>query len=150
MTLVIDGVSDPGNVGTLLRAADAAGTKNVIATSGSCDLYSPKVVRSAAGSLFSLQILNLENNSTESVAQWLQASEIPIVTAEAHGAANCYEMAWPQNCALVLGHERRGISPEFSEIATHKTTIPIYGNAESLNVAMAGTLLLYAWRQSNE
>jgi TrmH family RNA methyltransferase len=150
MILVIDGVSDPGNVGTLLRAADAAGAKSVIATSGSCDLYSPKVVRSAAGSLFSLQILNIEENSTQAIAQSLYESNIPIITAEAHGPTNCYEMAWPQNGALVLGHERRGISPEFSDIATYKTTIPIYGNAESLNVAMAGTLLLYAWRQSKK
>jgi TrmH family RNA methyltransferase len=150
MTLIIDGISDPGNVGTLLRAADAAGVKNVIATSGSCDLYSPKVVRSAAGSLFSLRIVNLGANDTQTVAQWLQERGIPIITAEAHGATNCYQMEWPEKGALVMGHERRGISPEFSNLATLKTTIPMYGNAESLNVAMAGTLLMYAWRQSKQ
>lgn len=148
LLVVVDGVSDPGNVGTILRAADAAGAEKVILTSGSADPWSPKVVRSAAGSLFSLPPLHLPDRSPQAIVELLSAEDIPLVTAEAHGGQSCYEFAWPQRCALILGHETRGISEEFAQNATIEATIPMFGGAESLNVAMAGTLLCYAWRQS--
>lgn len=148
LVLVIDGVSDPGNLGTLLRAADAVGADAVIVTRGSADVWSPKVVRSAAGSLFQLPILTLEDQSPKALVRVLQEDNIPLVVAQAHGGTNCYEMEWPRRCCLVLGHETRGISRDFDQVALHRTTIPIFGNAESLNAAMAGTLLMYAWRQN--
>ena len=147
--LVLDGVGDPGNVGTLLRAADAAGASGVVLTQGSCDVWNPKTVRSAAGSLFSLPIVNLENRSSEAVCAWLHSHEIPIFTAEAHGGVSPYETAFPRRGALVLGNERHGVSPVW-EAAAKKLTLPMWGNAESLNVAMAGTLLLYAWRMGEK
>ena len=143
LLLVIDGVSDPGNIGTLLRAADAAGAQRVILTEGSADVWSPKVVRAAAGSLFSLPPLNLRNRSASSIADVLSTKEIPIFTAQAHSGNSMLETVWPRRCALVLGHETRGISVEFATGTA--VTIPVYGRAESLNVAMAGTLLCYAW-----
>ena len=143
LLVVIDGANDPGNVGTILRAADAAGAERVILTAGSADVWQPKVVRGAAGSLFSLPPLNLSDRSPENIAALLEAKEIPIVAAQAHGGANALEWEWPRRCALVLGHERRGISAAFA--ASQAVTIPIYGRAESLNVAMAATLLCYAW-----
>jgi TrmH family RNA methyltransferase len=146
-TLVLDGISDPGNVGTLWRAADAAGARGVLSLSGA-DPFSPKVVRSAAGSLFHLPPLPLENSSPQGLISKLQQQEIPIVCAEAHGGQSCYDFEWPSRAALVLGHETRGISEELSTAATYKVTIPIYGRAESLNAAMAGTILLFSWAQS--
>jgi TrmH family RNA methyltransferase len=148
MLLVIDGVADPGNVGTLLRAADAAGVEKVILTAGSADPWSPKVVRSAAGSLLHLPPLELKDRSPAAIVAALREREIAIFAAEAHDGIDCYEFAWPERGALVLGHETRGISAEFQEAGTARVTIPVYGRAESLNAAMAGTLLMYAWRQS--
>jgi TrmH family RNA methyltransferase len=148
LTLVIDGVGDPGNIGTLLRAADAAGASAILMVAGSADPWSPKVVRSAAGSLFHLPPLTLPDRSPEAIAGLLQQRQIPIVTAEAHGGTSSFDFSWPNPCALILGHETRGISPPFQKMCNEGVTIPIYGRAESLNVAMAGTLLMYSWRQA--
>jgi tRNA G18 (ribose-2'-O)-methylase SpoU len=71
-----------------------------------------------------------------------------LVAAVAHEGEDCYRFRWPPSCALVLGHETRGISEELEEAATARVTIPMFGRAESLNVASAGAVLLYAWRQS--
>jgi TrmH family RNA methyltransferase len=146
-TLILDGISDPGNVGTLWRAADAAGAGGVLGLGGA-DPYSPKVVRSAAGSTFHLPPLTLENADPASLITLLQEQEIAIVSAEAHGGQNCYDFEWPERAALVLGHETRGVSPELDAAANHRITIPIFGRAESLNAAMAGTILLFSWAQS--
>lgn len=121
LMLIIDGVSDPGNVGTLLRAADAAGVEKVILTEGSADVWSPKVVRSAAGSLFALPPLQLANRSPKSLARMLEEKQIPILSAEAHCGQSAFEFAWPRRCALALGHETRGISSEFQSVATPVT-----------------------------
>jgi TrmH family RNA methyltransferase len=148
LLLTLDGVGDPGNVGTLIRAADAAGAAGVLLAQNSADAFAPKVVRASAGSLFHLPPLQVPNHAPEAIVAQLQARKIPIITAEAHNGVDCYAFDWPRHCALVLGHETRGVSPVFSAAATARVTIPMYGRAESLNVAMAGTLLLYAWRQA--
>ena len=144
LLLVIDGANDPGNVGTMLRAADAAGAEKVILTAGSADVWQPKVVRGAAGSLFALPPISLVNRAPARIAQLLREKQIPIITAQAHGGYNAFEFAWPRRCALVMGHETRGVSEEF-EAGQNAVTIPIRGRAESLNVAMATTVLCYAW-----
>ena len=147
LILIVDGAGDPGNIGTMLRAADAAGARQIILTAGSADVYQPKVVRSAAGSLFALPPLALRDNSPANIARLLQEKQIPIVTAQTRGGAGAFEFAWPRRCALVLGHETRGVAAEF-ERAGVGVTIPIFGRAESLNVAMAATVLCYAWAQA--
>ena len=147
LLLVIDGAGDPGNVGTMLRAADAAGASRVILTAGSADVYNPKVVRSAAGSLFALPPVPLSNRAPAHIAALLRAKGIPIITAQTRDGAPAFSFGWPRRCALVLGHETRGISPAFE--AQHAgVTIPVWGRAESLNVAMAATVLCYAWANS--
>ena len=146
LILIIDGAGDPGNIGTMLRAADAAGASQIILSAGSADVYQPKIVRSAAGSLMALPPLNLSNRSPENLALLLNEKQIPIITAQTRDGANAFEFSWPRRCALVLGHETRGVSAEF-ESAGAGVTIPIYGRAESLNVAMAATVLCYAWAQ---
>jgi TrmH family RNA methyltransferase len=147
LLLVLDGISDPGNAGTLLRAADAAGAGGVILTANSTDAYSPKVVRASAGSLFHVPPLQPQENTPEAVVAALAERNIPIVTGVAHGGVSCFEYAWQSRCALVLGHETRGVSEAFELAATARVTVPIHGRAESLNVAMAGTVLMYAWQQ---
>lgn len=146
LILIIDGAGDPGNIGTMLRAADAAGASQIILTAGSADVYQPKIVRSAAGSLLRMPPVNLENRAPQNIGRLLNEKRIPIITAQTRSGTNAFEYPWPRRCALVLGHETRGISAEF-ERASAGVTIPIYGRAESLNVAMAATVLCYAWAQ---
>jgi len=138
--LVLDGVSDPGNVGTLLRAADAAGTGGVILTGNSADPYSPKVIRSSAGSIFHCPMALIDHDA---LLAHSADEEFAIVAADAHGGVNFRTFAWPQKYFLVLGNEKHGISPQLLAAAHHRVTIPIQGRAESLNVAMAGTVLLF-------
>ena len=146
LILIIDGAGDPGNIGTMLRAADAAGARQIILTAGSADVYQPKIVRSAAGSLLAMPPVNLSNRSPANIARLLSEKQIPIITAQTRGGVDAFNFSWPRRCALVLGHETRGVSAEF-ETAGTGVTIPIYGRAESLNVAMAATVLCYAWAQ---
>ena len=148
LLLILDGIGDPGNAGTLLRAGDASGAQAVVCTHGSVDCFAPKTIRAAAGSSFHLPHWDLDGLDAGAMVQVLAAREIPIVTAQAHDGEAAFEFAWPRRCALVLGHETHGISEEFARAARAQVTLPLYGRAESLNVAMAGTLLMYAWRQN--
>lgn len=150
LMLVLDGVGDPGNVGTLIRSSDAAGAAGVLCAADSADPFSPKAVRSSAGSVFNAPPIDLRNDSSSEIIALLQAQSIPIVIASGDGDVSCFEYSWPKKCALVLGHETRGVSKGFQNAASAKIKIPIYGKAESLNVASAGTVLLYAWRNFQE
>lgn len=143
--LITDGVGDTGNIGTLIRSADAANA-GVLCAANSADPFSPKAVRASAGSVFNAPPILLEDNSASAIIAALQAGSTPIITADANAEISCFDFEWPQKCALVLGHETRGVSAEWESAATTRVKVPIYGKAESLNVAMAGTLLLYAWR----
>jgi TrmH family RNA methyltransferase len=145
LTLLLDGIADPGNVGTLLRSADAAGAARVALSAHSADAFGPKAVRASAGSVFQLPVFADE---ADALSDALQRAKVPLIVAVAHGGEDCFAMRWPRGCALVLGHETRGVSPELEAAATARVTIPIYGRAESLNVAAAGAVLLYAWRAS--
>ena len=147
LTLILDELGDPGNVGTLIRSADAAGASEIVLTSGSADAWSPKVVRSSAGSVFHLPP---QSSTGIELVQLLKSQKVPIVAAVAHEGEDCFRFRWPSRCALVLGHETRGISEELEAAATARVTIPMFGKAESLNVASAGAVLLYAWRQRSD
>lgn len=146
LTLVLDDIGDPGNVGTLIRSADAAGAAAVVATESSADAFGPKAVRSSAGSLFHVPPLALPDCSPPALVMALAREAVPIVVAAAHEGESCFEYRWPSRCALVLGHETRGVAVEWQTAAAANVTIPIVGRAESLNVAAAGAVLLYAWR----
>lgn len=147
LTLVLDELGDPGNVGTLIRTADAVGASEIVLASGSADAWSPKVVRSSAGSVFHLPP---QSSTGTELIQLLKSQNVPIVAAVAHEGEDCFRFRWPSKCALVLGHETRGISEELEAAATARVTIPMFGKAESLNVASAGAILLYAWRQRRD
>lgn len=146
LILVLDGVSDPGNVGTLIRTADAAGARGIILARGSADAFAPKVVRASAGSVFNLPIF-LETGTVD-FDRTLMQQDYKIVAAEAHNGNDCFAFRWPRRCALVLGHETRGVSERWLEAANARITIPLRGRAESLGVASAGAVLLFASQQN--
>ncbi len=141
-TLVIaDRVRDPGNLGAMVRVADAAGAGGMVVCSQSADLYNPKTVRSTAGSIFHLPFcIGLE---LRDAAYTLKKNGFSIVAANPHAGSEHWEFAWPERTALVLGNEAWGIPIEDKEVVDDMVRVPIFGRAESLNVASAAAVLLY-------
>jgi TrmH family RNA methyltransferase len=143
--LVVDAVADPGNLGTIMRTAAAAGVPLMIITSGTVDPTNPKVVRSAMGAHFRLPIRHL---SWPGIAGLL--SQHVIFMAGIGGGAPHYQVDWTQPCALVVSGEAHGPSDEARRTAHAYVTIPMPGGMESLNVAMAAGILLFEMvRQRN-
>lgn len=135
---------DPGNAGAIIRAADAAGAAGVIMSAGSVAVENPKVVRSTAGSLFHLPI-TAGGGPEELIAQ-AKAAGLQVLATAGDGdhrlGAGSIDLAAPT--LWLLGNEAHGLPREVLELADHTVAIPIYGHAESLNLAMAATLCLYA------
>lgn len=144
--LLIDGVQDPGNLGTILRTAHAAGVKQVWLTPGTVDVYNPKTLRSTMGSIFHLQIKVIDEAQLLKLAQ---ESGWQVVVADVSGQQPYYQVDLLQPTVLVVGSEARGPSALLVEQSTHVVSIPMPGQAESLNVGIAtGILLFEAVRQS--
>ncbi len=147
LLVVVDKVQDPGNLGTIIRIADAAGASAVAVTAGSVDPHHPKTVRAAMGSLFHLPVLEVDAHAL--VAD-LQRRSVRIMVADPRGAVEFTAASYQRPLALVLGSEAAGPDALWREAASTTVRIPIYGRAESLNVAITAGLLLYeARRQSN-
>lgn len=136
--LVLDGLQDPGNVGTLLRTAAATGFDCVYAAN-SVDLYSPKVLRSAMGAHFCLKLFQTE--SVAAVFDILEGSH-DVVCADM-GGSNVFEERFDKPVALVVGNEGNGLSDLSRSRATKIVSLPMTNNFESLNAAVAGSVLMY-------
>jgi TrmH family RNA methyltransferase len=141
LALVLVGVSDPGNAGTLLRSAEAAGGGAVLFCDGSVDPFGPKCVRSSAGSVFRLAVTR-QGASGEALAA-LSAAGLRRVATVARGAPpyDAADLGGP--VALVLGSEAHGLPPAVVDAVDEVVTIPMAGHTESLNVGMAGTVLCF-------
>ena len=136
ITLVLDTIQDPGNLGTIIRIADWFGVKAIICSESSVDLYNPKVVQSTMGSLGRVEVLytNLHN--------WLLLNQsIPIYAAALNGK-NINELHGMQEGIILIGNESKGISEELMQMANELITIPKIGFAESLNAAVATGIIL--------
>jgi TrmH family RNA methyltransferase len=145
LVVVIDGVQDPGNLGTIIRSADAVGATGVLLGKGTVDLYNPKTVRSTMGSMFHLPIAQ---GDLQSALPKAAGQGIAVVTTSLQGASDCYEFDFRQPVWFVIGNEGQGVSPEVSALTTEHIRIPMQGRAESLNAAMAATVVLFeAMRQ---
>lgn len=148
LVLVLDRLQDPGNLGTLIRTADAVGTAAIILIEPCVDPFDPKAVRGSMGSLFNLPII-----STADVAGLfarLQAAGLRPVGADPHLGELWGEGLWQGGVALVLGNEARGLSADVAAQIGAWARLPIIGKAESLNVAVAGGVLMYAWLRANQ
>jgi RNA methyltransferase, TrmH family len=141
-TLVLDRVQDAGNAGSLLRSAAALGFTQVLALEGSAGLWSPKVLRAGMGAHFGLRLVEGLGPAT------LDALAVPLLAASAHAAHALHEVPLPFPCAWVLGHEGQGVAAAIEARCTMVLRIPQPGGEESLNVAAAGAICLYATRQS--
>ncbi|CAM3947136.1 TrmH family RNA methyltransferase [Mesobacillus thioparans] len=144
--LLIDSVQDPGNLGTMIRTADAAGIDAVIVGKGSVDMYNPKVLRSAQGSHFHLPVLSGD------LHEWinkLNAESIPVYGTALENGVVYTEAGSPEAFALLVGNEGNGVHKDLLEKTTQNLYIPIFGQSESLNVAVAAGILLYYLKTAN-
>lgn len=147
--LVLDRLQDPGNLGTILRTADAAGFQGVILCKGTGDIFSPKVVRSAAGALFRLPIFF--TNSAEETIRYLRKYKKRILATTLQNSQIYYETDLCENIGLIIGNEGNGICKEFIDGADATIRIPMMDNVESLNAAVAAGILMYeAVRQKEQ
>ena len=135
-----DGIRDPGNLGTIIRGADAAGAAGVLLSSGCVELYNQKVIRSTQGSLFHLPILEVGPAETQIIK--LKQKGLKVVAADAKGQAY-WSAGLSGPLAIVVGNEGAGLSDEVLAICDEVVSIPMPGKAESLNAAMAANILMY-------
>ncbi|CAH0129326.1 Putative TrmH family tRNA/rRNA methyltransferase [Peribacillus sp. Bi96] len=143
--LLIDAVQDPGNIGTMIRTADAAGIDAVILGEGCADLYNPKVVRSTQGSLFHMPVIK---GNLADIIDELKERGTPVYGTALEGASPFEEVEKTSRFALLVGNEGKGVSKELLEKTTKNLYIPIYGKSESLNVGIAAGILMYHLRKS--
>ncbi len=135
--LLLDGVADPGNMGAILRTANAAGYARVYMTSDCVDPYSPKSVRASMSGIFFTELCRGERAE---LARLLRGT--PVAVADMEGE-NAFSFAPPKQFTLVIGNEANGVSKEIREIATHVVKIPMRESQESLNAAVSAGILMY-------
>ncbi len=139
--LYLDSVSDPGNLGTILRSADAFGIDAIVLSSGCVDVFNPKVVRSSMASLLNVPLYT--DKSGTKFLEKLKSNGYDIVGTFPRGNELSSSHKYKAKTALIMGNEANGISSEVSEFCTSKVKIPMLGNTESLNVATACAVMLY-------
>lgn len=137
--LIADSIRDPGNLGTLLRSAEAAGVDAVFLAPGTSDAFAPKVVRSAMGAHFRLPLYEV---NWDEVRTQVGAYRWNVYLADMEGVS-CWETAFRRPLALIIGGEAEGATASARAIATHEVGIPMHGRGESLNAAVAGSVLMF-------
>lgn len=146
--LVLDRLQDPGNVGTLIRSAEAMGFAGVLCIKGTADPWQPKVVRAAAGSLLRLPILLCED--AQQALDLLAGAGKQVFTAAMEAELSCWDAPLAENAAIVIGNEGAGAGEQLKAAAT-LVSIPMAGRTESLNAAVAGSMLMYeSYRQKGQ
>lgn len=145
--VLCDSIQDPGNVGTIIRGADVFGADAVITFPFTCDPLNTKAIRATAGSLFNIPVINAEQNE---LLSYLALKNIALYATSSKAVTSIHQIDLKQPVAIVFGNESSGVSNPLQEKAKEVFKIPISGNAESLNVAMAASVCLYeAARQRN-
>lgn len=146
--LILDSIQNPGNAGTMIRTAHALGFNAVVATEGTVDLFNGKVLRSTMGSIFYIPVL--ENVKTEDIFAFCRENSLRVVSSRLENAKPCFNVDFSGDFFLVIGNEGSGISECFHEKSSEFVKIPMPGGAESLNAAVAASILMYeSVRQQN-
>ena len=140
--VVLDGVQDPGNLGTILRTVDSVNLKQIILSPKCADPYSPKVVRSTMGAIFRLNIV--ESKNIIETLKNIKKNKYKVIATSLETNESIYTMQLNKK-AIVIGNEANGVSKEVLEIANEKIKIPMLGKTESLNVAVATGVILYEY-----
>lgn len=148
LLLVAESIEKPGNLGAILRSADAAGADAVLVCDPTTDINNPNTVRASIGTLFSLPVARA---SSDEAREWLQSRGIQTIAASPHAQYEYTQVDFRLPSAIIVGAEQIGLSNTWISAANHPVRIPMLGQADSLNVANAATILLYeAVRQRRE
>jgi TrmH family RNA methyltransferase len=139
--LALDEIRDPGNLGTIIRIADWYGIKKIVASKETVDFYNPKVITATKGSFTRVNVFYTD------LKYFLSTQKVPILGAFLDGE-NIHETEFPKSGIIVMGNESNGVGKEIEKLITKKITIPAYGKAESLNVAIATAIILDNWKKT--
>ncbi len=139
--IITEEINDPGNLGTIIRTADACGAAAVFLSKGSVDLYNSKVLRATMGSLFHLPVIT--DVVIEDVVAEMKKNDINVFAAHLKGAKYPQQMDFEKGTAFIFGNEARGLKDETAALAAEYVKIPMTGNAESLNLSIAAGMLMY-------
>ncbi len=142
LILILDGIQDPGNLGTILRTADSVGLKQIIVSANSGDIYNPKVVRSTMGAIFRVEVIESQN-LIEKIKQ-IKENEFQVVATDLHTNKNIYQVDYSKT-AVIIGNEANGVSKDILQQADFRVKIPMLGNTESLNASVATGIILYEY-----
>jgi len=140
LVLVLEGVEKPGNIGAILRTADAAGINSVIICNEKFDLYNPNVIRSSIGCLFTVPIVVCNN---ETAIKWLKSNEISIYCTYLGSSEPYFKVDFSKPSAIVMGTEATGITDIWLKAATQNIIIPMYGQADSMNVSTSTAVVVF-------
>ena len=141
LLLLLENMQDPGNLGTILRAAEGAGVTGVILSPGCADVYQPKTVRSTMGSLFRVPFY--QSTDVYQEIKKLQERKIKVYAAYLEGARNYDTLSYLEGCAFLIGNEGNGLTRETALAADERIRIPMAGKLESLNAGVSAALLVY-------
>lgn len=139
--MILDNLQDPGNMGTIIRTAEGAGVTGVIMSKESVDIYNPKTIRSTMGSVYRMPFLYVEE--LQELLQKLKEKGVKTYAAHLHGKNFYDEEDYRTGCAFLIGNEGNGLREEIAEKADIWVKIPMYGQVESLNAAIAASVLMF-------
>lgn len=140
--IILNNLQDPGNIGTIIRTADAVGINGIFLTDDCCDIYNPKLVRSTMGSLFRLKIVH--DVAIEEVFKLLRLNNIKSYAAVIdNNAVSLTECDFSSPCAVIIGNEGNGLPQKISDLCDEKLTIKMQGNINSMNAAMAAGIIMW-------
>lgn len=138
--LVVESIEKPGNLGTMLRTADAVGVSGLIVCNRCTDIFNPNVLRASTGTIFSVP---LAEATTDETIEWLQKNHVKTIAADPYAKTIYYKQNFLGPIAIILGAEQFGLSEKWKNKSDYLVSIPMSGLADSLNVAQAGTILLF-------
>lgn len=142
LIVVLDNIQDPGNLGTIIRTADAAGLDQILVTKNSVDAYNPKVIRATMGAIFRVNVIEIED------IEKLKENGFTIIATSLQGNKSIFEVQYKKS-AIIIGNEANGVSKRLLDNADIKAKIPMRGRAESLNASVAASVIIYEYVRQN-
>lgn len=142
MIVALDGIQDPGNLGTILRTVDSVGLNQILVSKSTADCYNPKVVRSTMGAIFRVKIIECDN--LEKTLQEARNHQYKVIVTSLQTENSVYDIKYDKK-VVVIGNEANGVSDEIQDLADEKIKIPMLGKTESLNASVATGIVLYEY-----
>lgn len=140
--LALDGIQDPGNLGTIIRTADSINLKQIVVTKNTADAYNPKVVRSTMGAIFRVNLIETDNMSK--TLKEIKKNKFEVVATALDTNNSIYDINYKKK-VIVIGNEANGVTKEVQDLADYKVKIPMLGKTESLNASVATGIMLYEY-----